>query len=202
MPTSLSPTSFATVSDRGSAPSAIPRCLWIRETYRFRSCALTFNQLGDYARAMQFLQLDAGTEWSSDNMKREYIRDGQLAKAREIAHNFPDVPWARLTIALHGQPGVRDRSQRRTEARLRLWPILTRGQLYGCSRYSLLWAERVSDEYAQELRRPSLLRLLRPAERFLMGEAERYARFAELVSAAKKCRMILWQSGIGKANGV
>jgi TolB-like protein len=72
--------------------------------YRFRSCALTFNQLGDYARAMQFLQLDAGTEWSSDNMKREYIRDGQLAKAREIAHNFPDVPWARLTIACMDNP--------------------------------------------------------------------------------------------------
>jgi eukaryotic-like serine/threonine-protein kinase len=72
--------------------------------YRFRSCALTFNQLGNYARAMQFLQLDAGTEWSSDNMKREYIRDGQLAKAREIAHNFPDVPWARLFNACMENP--------------------------------------------------------------------------------------------------
>ena len=33
--------------------------------YQFRSCAFTFDQLGNYARAMNFLQLDAGSEMGS-----------------------------------------------------------------------------------------------------------------------------------------
>ena len=72
--------------------------------YRFRSCSFTFDQLGNYPRATQFLQLDAGTVWSSSNMMREYIRTGQLAKAREIAQNFHDVPWARLMITCMDNP--------------------------------------------------------------------------------------------------
>jgi TolB-like protein/predicted Ser/Thr protein kinase len=72
--------------------------------YRFRSCSFTFDQLGNYAHAMQFLQLDPGTEWSSSNTMREYIRGGQLAKAREIAQNFPDLGWARLAMACMDNP--------------------------------------------------------------------------------------------------
>ncbi len=56
--------------------------------YMFRSCAFTFNQLGNYQRAMDFLQLDAGSEWSSANVIRHYIRDGKLAQAREVADKF------------------------------------------------------------------------------------------------------------------
>ncbi len=72
--------------------------------YRLRSCAFTFDQLGNYARAMQFLQLDAGTEWSSSNMHREYIRAGQLAKARELAQTFRDQAWAQLLSACMDNP--------------------------------------------------------------------------------------------------
>jgi hypothetical protein len=53
-----------------------------------RSCAFTFDELGNYARAMDFLQLDAGSEWASDNIMRHYIRDGKLAQAKEIAEKF------------------------------------------------------------------------------------------------------------------
>jgi TolB-like protein len=56
--------------------------------YTFRSCAFTFDQLGDHPRAMDFLQLDAGSLWSSANLMREYIEDGKLAQAREIAQKF------------------------------------------------------------------------------------------------------------------
>ncbi len=77
-------------------------------SYRFRSCALTFDQLGNYARAIQFLQLDAGSEWSSDNLKRQYVRAGQLAKAREIAQNFHGQPWARLMDACMDNPSSAD----------------------------------------------------------------------------------------------
>ncbi|MFZ0797901.1 MAG: protein kinase [Terriglobales bacterium] len=58
--------------------------------FMWRSCASTFNQLGNYVRAMDFLQLDAGSVWESGNLMRHYIRDGKLAQAREIAEKFKD----------------------------------------------------------------------------------------------------------------
>ncbi|HWY85397.1 MAG TPA: protein kinase, partial [Gemmataceae bacterium] len=58
--------------------------------FGLRSCAFTFDQLGNYARAMDFLQLDAGSEWASDNITRHYMRDGKLAQAKEIAEKFKD----------------------------------------------------------------------------------------------------------------
>jgi eukaryotic-like serine/threonine-protein kinase len=52
--------------------------------FGLRSCALTFDQLGNYARAMDFLQLDAGSEWAENNIMRHYIRDGKVAQVREV----------------------------------------------------------------------------------------------------------------------
>jgi hypothetical protein len=59
--------------------------------FMLRSCSFTFDQLGNSARAMDFLQLDAGTVWASNNVMRHYIRDGKLAQAKEIAEKFKDV---------------------------------------------------------------------------------------------------------------
>jgi len=59
--------------------------------FGLRSCAFTFDQLGNYARAMEFLQLDAGSMWASNNMMREYIRDGKLAQAKQFADKLRDM---------------------------------------------------------------------------------------------------------------
>jgi tetratricopeptide (TPR) repeat protein len=59
--------------------------------YSLRSCAFTFDQLGNYARAMDFLQLDAGSVWAASNVVRHYIRDGKLAQAKEIAEKHKDT---------------------------------------------------------------------------------------------------------------
>jgi serine/threonine protein kinase len=59
--------------------------------YSLRSCAFTFDQLGNYARAMDFLQLDAGSAWAASNVVRHYIRDGKLAQAKEIAEKHKDT---------------------------------------------------------------------------------------------------------------
>jgi hypothetical protein len=67
--------------------------------FTFRSCAFTFEQLGNYPRAMEFLQLDAGSEWSSSNMVRLYLRDGKLAAARELAMKFQDSRWGPMISA-------------------------------------------------------------------------------------------------------
>jgi TolB-like protein/predicted Ser/Thr protein kinase len=53
--------------------------------YTFRSCVFTFDQLGNYARAIEFLKLDAGSEYSDGNMVGQYIREGNLAAAKELA---------------------------------------------------------------------------------------------------------------------
>jgi eukaryotic-like serine/threonine-protein kinase len=53
--------------------------------FGLRSCSLTFDQLGNYARAMEYLQLDAGSEWSENNVMRHYLRDGKLTQAKELA---------------------------------------------------------------------------------------------------------------------
>jgi serine/threonine protein kinase/tetratricopeptide (TPR) repeat protein len=56
--------------------------------FMLRSCAFTFDQLGNYTRAMDFLQLDAGSQWASNNVMRHYIRDGKLGQAKEVADKF------------------------------------------------------------------------------------------------------------------
>ncbi|MGB9203861.1 MAG: protein kinase [Terriglobales bacterium] len=58
--------------------------------YQLRSCASTFDQLGNYERAMVFLQLDIGSIWVSRNLVRHYIRAGNLAQAREAAEKLGD----------------------------------------------------------------------------------------------------------------
>ena len=60
--------------------------------YMLRSCSFTFDQLGSYARAMDFLQLDSGSVWATDNMMRHYMRDGKLAQAKELAQKLGDQP--------------------------------------------------------------------------------------------------------------
>jgi serine/threonine protein kinase/TolB-like protein len=157
--------------------------------YRFRSCALTFDQLGNYARAMQFLQLDAGTEWSSDNMKREYIRDGQLTKAREIAQTFRDQPWARLMMSCMDNPSSEDAVKHSREAAAQVTADPDPEVRYVVAADILFCGQR---ELAMNMLKSSV------ANHFcayaglqndsswakLRGTPE----FAELISAAKKCR--------------
>ena len=63
--------------------------------YMTRSCVFTFDQLGQYDRAMDFLRLDAGSLWGKSNLYRHYLREGNLAKAREYA----DAAGTRLVLA-------------------------------------------------------------------------------------------------------
>jgi tetratricopeptide (TPR) repeat protein len=58
--------------------------------YQLRSCASTFDHLGNYERAMVFLQLDIGSLWVSRNLVRHYIRSGNLPQAREASEKLVD----------------------------------------------------------------------------------------------------------------
>jgi eukaryotic-like serine/threonine-protein kinase len=57
--------------------------------YNFRSCAWAFRQLGQTDRAMDFLHLDAGSEWAAWVTPYIYLTEGNLTRARESAKDTP-----------------------------------------------------------------------------------------------------------------
>jgi serine/threonine protein kinase len=65
-------------------------------SYQLRSCSISFDQQGNYARAMDFLQLDIGSTWVSNNLVRHYLRTGDLARARELSEKLGDIPRNKL----------------------------------------------------------------------------------------------------------
>jgi TolB-like protein/tetratricopeptide (TPR) repeat protein len=77
-------------------------------SFMLRSCALTFDQLGNYARAMDFLQLDAGSLWASNILVPHYVREGKLAQAKEALQKFADQPRSQLMLACLQNPSSPD----------------------------------------------------------------------------------------------
>ena len=55
--------------------------------FDFRSCAWVFLELGQTDRAMDFIHLDAGSEWAAWVTPYVYLATGNLAQARESAKN-------------------------------------------------------------------------------------------------------------------
>jgi serine/threonine protein kinase/tetratricopeptide (TPR) repeat protein len=51
--------------------------------FQFRSCAWAFMELGQTQRAMDFVRLDAGSEWAAFATSSVLLREGKLAEARE-----------------------------------------------------------------------------------------------------------------------
>jgi len=72
--------------------------------YRFRSCALTFNQLGDYARAMQFLQLDARDRVVLRQHEARIYSRWTISESQGNCAQLSRRALARLTIACMDNP--------------------------------------------------------------------------------------------------
>jgi eukaryotic-like serine/threonine-protein kinase len=53
--------------------------------YTLRSCAWSFRQLGKVDRAMDFVRLDAGSEWAASMTTLILLGQGKLEEAREMA---------------------------------------------------------------------------------------------------------------------
>ncbi len=60
--------------------------------YSFRSCAWAFMELGRTQRAMDFVRLDAGSEWANSATVSVLLRDGKLAEAREGVKKISNNP--------------------------------------------------------------------------------------------------------------
>ncbi len=60
--------------------------------YQFRSCAWGFMELGQGKRAMDFVNLDAGSEWASYVTPSILLREGKIAEAKESVKKISDNP--------------------------------------------------------------------------------------------------------------
>jgi serine/threonine protein kinase len=88
-----------------------------RGNYQFRSCAWAFMELGRFDRAMNFAQLDAGSEWFASVVPSLLLREGRVAEAREAVKHMPATPYHRdlLMACLQGPTSELDRMAREAE---------------------------------------------------------------------------------------
>jgi serine/threonine protein kinase len=63
--------------------------------YQLRSCAMVFIQLGEPQRAMEFVRLDAGSEWAARRTAFVLMGQGKLDEARQVIRNLSDDPLVR-----------------------------------------------------------------------------------------------------------
>ncbi len=60
--------------------------------FAFRSCAWSFLEMGKTDRAMDFVHLDAGSEWAAWVTPYVYLAEGNVAEARASAKNMAKAP--------------------------------------------------------------------------------------------------------------
>jgi TolB-like protein len=158
--------------------------------FQLRSCSFTFEQMGNNARAMDFLRLDAGSEWATSNLRRHYLREGNLAKARDAIRKSGNRPYARMATACMDAPSSTDTANlaRQAAALMLADPdpevhYVVAPDFVFCGQpdlaMSLLKSAIVTGHYCayNGLRNDSVFAPLRSTP-----------KFAELLSAAKQCR--------------
>jgi eukaryotic-like serine/threonine-protein kinase len=68
--------------------------------YRLRSCAEAFYEVGRIDRAMDFVRLDANSEWGRAHMPAILLREGKIDEAEESIKNVPDLPiWFKPVLS-------------------------------------------------------------------------------------------------------
>jgi TolB-like protein len=90
--------------------------------YEFRSCAWVFLGLGENDRAMDFIRLDAGSEWATYMMPSVYLRQGKIDAAKQAVGKIAKNPYYHrdlLEVCLQMRPAVEtDGVVQKTEAAL------------------------------------------------------------------------------------
>jgi serine/threonine protein kinase len=67
--------------------------------YNWRTCALAFAEAGKEARAMDFLQRDAGSEWATSVRVSVLMREQQMTEADQAAAQLTENPaWMRALL--------------------------------------------------------------------------------------------------------
>jgi eukaryotic-like serine/threonine-protein kinase len=63
-----------------------------RGNFSFRSCAWSFVEMGKTDRGMDFVRLDAGSEWAAWVTAYIYLAEGNMPAARDAAKNMAKAP--------------------------------------------------------------------------------------------------------------
>jgi TolB-like protein/predicted Ser/Thr protein kinase len=83
-----------------------------RDNYLFRSCAWPLMELGKTQRAMEFVQLDAGSDYANYLLPSLLLRAGKIAEAREAVKRMSPAPHYHkdlLVACLIGPPSELDK---------------------------------------------------------------------------------------------
>ena len=66
------------------------------QNFNWRSCAFAFFEQGKPARAIEYLNVDSGSEWSNAVRVSVFMRQGKITEARQAAQQMTDNPiWLR-----------------------------------------------------------------------------------------------------------
>ena len=94
--------------------------------FNFRSCAWAFLEMGKTDRAMDFVHLDAGSEWAAWVTPYIYLAEGKVNEARESAKVMPKASFVHrelmVACAAAQKPGDLDRIVRETESSVMMEP--------------------------------------------------------------------------------
>jgi Tfp pilus assembly protein PilF len=60
--------------------------------YDFRSCSFIFFELGNTRRALEYLQLDSGSQWTASVLPAILVRQGNMDEARAAANKISPTP--------------------------------------------------------------------------------------------------------------
>jgi TolB-like protein len=94
--------------------------------FNFRSCAWAFMELGQTDRAMDFVHLDAGSEWAAWATPYVYLTAGNVAQARDAVKSVAKAPFYHrelLVACTQAQrPADLDRIVREAESSVMLEP--------------------------------------------------------------------------------
>ena len=75
--------------------------------YLLRACSFTFSQMGDTQHAMQFIALDAGSNFYKGNVVRILLREGKLDQARAALKELPpDDARTKFLAACFARPST------------------------------------------------------------------------------------------------
>ncbi|MFZ0801988.1 MAG: protein kinase [Terriglobales bacterium] len=83
-----------------------------RDNYLFRSCAWPLMELGRTQKAMEFVQLDAGSDYANYLLPSLLLREGKVAEAKEAVKRMPSAPHYHkdlLQACLFGPPSELDK---------------------------------------------------------------------------------------------
>jgi eukaryotic-like serine/threonine-protein kinase len=94
--------------------------------FNFRSCAWAFAEMGKTERAMDFIHLDAGSEWAAWVTPYVYLAEGKVNDARESAKSMPKAPFYHRELMMAcvapQKPADLDKTVRETESAVMMEP--------------------------------------------------------------------------------